>query len=110
MISILLKKSKEWLGTGLLGDENKMNIANNIKTMAYNAGINIEIIALTADEIEQRVESLDYDIVLSTIYLNETPDIRFLQNYLHIFTNFVKICPIYHNNIFFANLKFLVIS
>lgn len=65
-------------------DENKMNIANNIKTMAYNAGINIEIIALTADEIEQRVESLDYDIVLSTIYLNETPDIRFLQNYLDI--------------------------
>lgn len=65
-------------------DENKLNIANNIKNMAYNAGINIEIIALTSEEIQQRVDSLDYDIVLTTIYLNETPDIRFLRNYLDI--------------------------
>ena len=65
-------------------DENKLNIANNIKNMAYNAGINIEIIALTSEEIQQRVDSLDYDIVLATIYLNETPDIRFLRNYLDI--------------------------
>ena len=67
-----------------LQDENKLNIANNIKNMAYNAGINIEIIALTSEEIQQRVDSLDYDIVLATIYLNETPDIRFLRNYLDI--------------------------
>ena len=65
-------------------DENKMNVANNIKSMAYNSGINIVIEALSNEEITKRVESSDYDIVLATVYLNETPNIEFLRNYLDI--------------------------
>lgn len=65
-------------------DENKLNVANNIKSMAYNSGINIEIEALTNEEVLQRIQSSDYDIVLATVYLNETPNIDFLRQYLDI--------------------------
>lgn len=65
-------------------DENKLNVANNIKNMAQNAGINIEIQALSQEEINQKIESKDYDIVLATVYLNETPDITFIKDYLNI--------------------------
>ena len=65
-------------------DTNKVNIANNIKNMAQNVGINIEIETLSQEVISQRVESGDYDIVLASVYLNETPNINFLKSYLNI--------------------------
>lgn len=65
-------------------DTNKVNVANNIKNMAQNVGINIEIETLSQENITQRVESGDYDIVLASVYLNETPDISFLKEYLDI--------------------------
>lgn len=65
-------------------DTSKVNIANNIKNMAQNVGINIEIETLSQDNISQRVQTGDYDIVLASVYLNETPDIDFLKNYLDI--------------------------
>ena len=65
-------------------DENKVNVANNIKTMAYNAGINVEVEALSKQEVEQRVNDSDYDLVLATVYLNETPNVEFLRQYLDI--------------------------
>lgn len=65
-------------------DANKVNVANNIKNMAQNAGINIEIETLSNENIKQRVSAGDYDIVLATVYLNETPDINFLRDYLDI--------------------------
>ena len=66
------------------GDTNKQNVANNIKNMALNVGIDIQIESLPSDVIQQRIDSGDYDLVLATVYLNETPDIRFLRNYLDI--------------------------
>ena len=65
-------------------DQNKVNVANSIKTMAQNAGINIDVQALSQAEVQARVEAKDYDIVLATIYLNETPNIDFLRDYLDI--------------------------
>ena len=65
-------------------DQNKVNVANSIKTMAQNAGINIDVQALSQAEVQARVEAKDYDIVLATIYLNETPNIGFLRDYLDI--------------------------
>ena len=65
-------------------DTNKVNIANNIKNMAQNVGINIEIETLSQEVISQRVESGDYDMVLASVYLNETPNVSFLKNYLNI--------------------------
>ena len=65
-------------------DTNKVNIANNIKNMAQNVGINIEIETLSQENISQKVESGDYDIVLASVNLNETPNISLLKNYLNI--------------------------
>ena len=52
--------------------------------MAKNVGINIEIETLSQEVISQRVEAGDYDIVLASVYLNETPNINFLKSYLNI--------------------------
>ncbi len=68
-------------------DESKVNVANNVKNMALNAGINIEIEALTQEEINNRVSLGDYDIVLATVYINQTPDVSFLRAYLDINDN-----------------------
>ena len=65
-------------------DTNKVNVANSIKNMAQNVGINIEIEVLPQETITQRVETGDYDIVLASVYLNETPDVNFLREYLDI--------------------------
>lgn len=65
-------------------DESKLNVANNIKNMAYNAGINIEIEALNSQEISNRISDSNYDIVLATVYLNENPNVDFLKDYLNI--------------------------
>lgn len=65
-------------------DETKINVANNIKTMAQAAGINIEIEALTQEEITARVSEKNYDIVLATVYLDEIPNVEFLREYLDI--------------------------
>ena len=65
-------------------DQNKMNVANSIKQMAQSAGINIEIQALPQADVQARIDAKDYDIVLATVYLNETPNISFLKDYLNI--------------------------
>ena len=65
-------------------DQNKVSVANSIKTMAQNAGINIDVQAVSQAEVQARVEAKDYDIVLATVYLNETPNIGFLKDYLNI--------------------------
>ena len=65
-------------------DASKLNVAENIKNMALNVGINIEIIAVTPEQVQEKINSKDYDLVLATVYIDETPDIRFLEQYLNI--------------------------
>ena len=49
-----------------------------------NNNINIDVQAVSQAEVQARVEAKDYDIVLATVYLNETPNIGFLKDYLNI--------------------------
>ena len=65
-------------------DTVKINVANNIKNMAQNAGINIQIETTSTENIEQKINSGDYDLVLASVYLNEMPNVEFLRNYLDI--------------------------
>lgn len=65
-------------------DGEKVNYAQNIKDMAREVGINIQIEALPKDEVAQKVANRDYDIVLVTTYINDIPDVEFLRDYIDI--------------------------
>ena len=68
-------------------DESKMNVANNIKNMALNAGIDIQIDAVSKADVSVKVNAKDYDIVLAAVYLDETPNVEFLRSYIDINDN-----------------------
>ena len=65
-------------------DTEKVNYAQNIKDMAREVGIDIQIEALYKDEIAQRVQNRDYDLVIATTFVNDIPDIEFLREYVDI--------------------------
>lgn len=65
-------------------DSVKVSIAENIKQMLENVGIRIDIQKLKNDEITQRVNDGEYDIVLTSVYINSNPDISYLNNYINI--------------------------
>lgn len=65
-------------------DSQKTNIADSIKEMAQKIGIRINVLKLSEAEINTRVQTGDYDLVLSTVYINDSPDIEYLYNYLNV--------------------------
>ena len=65
-------------------DTEKVNYAQNIKDMAREVGIDIQIEALYKDEIAPRVQNRDYDLVIATTFVNDIPDIEFLREYVDI--------------------------
>jgi peptide/nickel transport system substrate-binding protein len=65
-------------------DSNKVQIAEKINQMLGAIGVNINIVKLNQEDINNRVKSGDYDIVLASVYINEIPDISFIESYLNI--------------------------
>jgi ABC-type oligopeptide transport system substrate-binding subunit len=65
-------------------DSIKVNIAGNIKQMLGNTGIRINILKLTNAEIAEKVTKGEYDLILSTVYINNNPDISYLNDYINI--------------------------
>ena len=55
--------------------------------MCERLGIGIEIVTLSEEEITTRIREKSYDIVLASIYLKESPDIRYLEEYLNLNEN-----------------------
>lgn len=68
-------------------DSVKVNIAENIKQMLENVGIKINVQKLKNDEINQRISKGEYDLVLTNVYINNNPDISYLNNYININEN-----------------------
>jgi len=52
--------------------------------MAREVGIDIQIDALYKDEIAQRVQNRDYDLVIATTFINDIPDVEFLREFIDI--------------------------
>lgn len=65
-------------------DSQKTNIADSIKEMAQKIGIRINVLKLSEQEISTKLQSGDYDLLLSTLYINDSPDIEYLYNYLNV--------------------------
>ena len=68
-------------------DSEKMSFAQNVKDMARKVGIYIEIEALSKEEVIQKVQNRDFDLVLASIYINDIPDVEFLRDYIDINNN-----------------------
>ena len=68
-------------------DSEKMSFAQNVKDMAREVGIYIEIEALSKEEVIQKVQNRDFDLVLASIYINDIPDVEFLRDYIDINNN-----------------------
>ncbi len=62
----------------------KSQIADNIKEMVEKIGIKINVQKISENEILERLNKNEYDLILSTININENPDIEFLYNYINV--------------------------
>lgn len=73
----------------LVNDEDsvKKKVAENIKKMAQNVGIKININKVKSKDFEKNLKDKKYDIILADVYINQYPDIRFLNEYVNINDN-----------------------
>ncbi len=65
-------------------DNTKIKIAEYIKEMVEQIGIKINIEQLSQEEILGRINEKKYDLVLADVYINDNPDISYLEEYLNI--------------------------
>lgn len=79
-------------------DSTKVKIAENIKNMAEQNGIKIQINALDENELKSRIDNKDYDIVLANVSINQIPDISFIKSYLNINENVASAINIVDNS------------
>lgn len=62
----------------------KSKIADNVKDMVEKVGIRVNVLKLSQKEINDKVSTGDYDMVLSTLNINDSPDIEYIYNYLNV--------------------------
>lgn len=79
-------------------DSTKVKIAENIKNMAEQNGIKIQINALNENELKSKIDNKDYDIVLANVSINQIPDINFIKSYLNINENVASAINIVDNS------------
>lgn len=65
-------------------DETKCKIADSIKEMVEKIGVKINVLKLSEQEIQDKIINKDYDLVLSTVHINDNPDISFLYDYINV--------------------------
>ena len=65
-------------------DYNKVKITEEIKSMLEGNGIKANIKALQGAEFENALNNKEYDLVLATVYINNVPDISFVESYLNV--------------------------
>ncbi len=65
-------------------DATKIKIAEKIKEMAEINGIKININRQKDDALQEHINNKNYDIILADVYINNIPDISFIQDYINI--------------------------
>lgn len=71
----------------LLVNENdniKVQIADMIKDMAENVGIRINIKKAKDNELTDIINKKLYDIILADVYVNDIPDVTYLEDYINL--------------------------
>lgn len=75
------------LELNLLVNENdkvKVKIAEKIKEMAEKNGIKININRQKDEALQEHINNKNYDIILADVYINNIPNITFIQDYINI--------------------------
>jgi ABC-type oligopeptide transport system substrate-binding subunit len=52
--------------------------------MLENVGIKINIYKLKESDLSKKIESGEYDLVLTNVYINDNPNISYLNNFINI--------------------------
>ena len=65
-------------------DSQKVKITEYIKEMLETNGIKVNIKAMQGDEFTNALNNKEYDLVLADVYINNIPDISFIENYLNV--------------------------
>lgn len=65
-------------------DNTKVKIADMIKDMAENVGIRINIKKAKDNQLTELIKNKSYDIILADVYVNDKPDITYLEEYINI--------------------------
>lgn len=65
-------------------DSEKLKIAEYIKEMLENNGIKVNLKSLQGDDFNNALNNKEYDLVLANVYINNIPDISFIENYLNV--------------------------
>lgn len=68
-------------------DNEKVSVANRIKEDLAKVGVNIIVENLTGNEIQKRMNTSSYDLVLASVYTNDNPNISHLKNNMILTTN-----------------------
>ncbi len=63
-------------------DEVKVGMAEKIKNNLGSIGIKINVEKLTEEKLQTRIKKGDYDLLLASVNLNNSPDISFVQDKL----------------------------
>ena len=64
-------------------DDLKVSIANKINNNLAAVGIKVNVVELTEAKMVQRIQTGNYDLCLANVYLNNNPDISFVQSNLY---------------------------
>ena len=60
-------------------DEEKVNVANKIKSDLLKAGVNVNVNKLSEKEMDKRKSLGNYDLILASVYTNESPNCSYLN-------------------------------
>ena len=79
-------------------DTKKIKVAEMIKQMLEQNGIKVNIKALENNEFENALNKKEYDLLLADVYINNIPDITFIENYLNVSENIASAINITKNS------------
>lgn len=65
-------------------DSDKVKIVEYIKEMLETNGIKVNIKSLQDNDFYNALNNKEYDLVLASVYINNIPDISFIENYLNV--------------------------
>ena len=67
-------------------DEEKINIANGIKSDLIKVGVKVNINKLSGEDIKNSINSEKYDILLANVYMNENPSLSHIYENINVST------------------------
>jgi len=92
-------------------DVEKIDVANRIKNDLLKVGVNITVNRLSQEQIQSAKNTSNYDLLLASIYINESPNISYLTSDINLTEeignriNMVKAADMNNLNESILNLK-----